>query len=312
MHRYTDPHQHMASAHQRAEGDFPSSAAQGGEQHDPVLAHYLEEMGRLPLLSAEEEHTLARLVAFHNDQEARRRLVEANLRLVVHVAKRFQGLGLPLADLIQEGNLGLLRAVEKYDPAKGTRFSTYAVFWIRQKLYRAIVAQSRMIRLPDYLYAQLRQMERACSLTAEQQSEPPTCAELAARTRISEERITLLQQTAQHTLSLDAPISSHEDITLGDTIADEGTPAPEDVALSAAQQHTRSAQLTRLLGILTERERAAVILRFGLDDEGTERSLAEIGRHLHICRERARQLLESALQKLRERAAGMTEQLLAG
>jgi RNA polymerase primary sigma factor len=263
-----------------------------------VTGQYLTDIGSRPLLSAEEEQRMAMQIKAGNEH-VRRQFVEANLKLVVSVAKRYQGRGLALEDLIQEGNLGLLRAVEKFDSAKGYKFSTYAFWWIRQAITRAIAEQGRTIRLPVYLGDKINRLKGISLRLQQELGRQPTAEELAEHMGISAESVQELTKVSQEPVSLDLPLHAGQDLDLGDVIEDRGALAPPDVA-----SHLALTELVEdLLQRLTERERAVLSLRYGLAD-GRSRTLEEVGKAFQLTRERIRQIEARALSKLRAQSLG--------
>ena len=269
-------------------------SAEGVALDDPVKA-YLKEIGRVPLLSAEEERALAR-AAKAGDMEARQKLSEANLRLVVSVAKRYAGRGLPFLDLIQEGNLGLMKAAEKFEPDKGFKFSTYATWWIRQAITRAIADQARTIRIPVHMVETINRMRQATNQLVYQNGHEPTPEELAKAMDMSVERVREIQRMAQEPASLESPVGEEEDSSLGDFVADENAEAPG----KAADRAMVAQQINLALKSLTPREEKVIRLRFGLDD-GRPRTLEEVGRDFGVTRERVRQIEAKAIRKLHSR-----------
>ncbi|MBC7338589.1 MAG: RNA polymerase sigma factor RpoD [Firmicutes bacterium] len=259
---------------------------------DPVRM-YLKEIGRVPLLTAEEEVELAKRIE-QGDEEARRRLAEANLRLVVSIAKKYVGRGMLFLDLIQEGNLGLIKAVEKFDYRKGYKFSTYATWWIRQAITRAIADQARTIRIPVHMVETINKLIRVSRQLLQELGRDPLPEELAAEMDIPVERVREIQKIAQEPVSLETPIGEEEDSHLGDFIEDEEAPAPAD----AASYLLLREQLDEVLDTLSPRERDVLRLRFGLDD-GRPRTLEEVGQIFKVTRERIRQIEAKALRKLR-------------
>ena len=259
---------------------------------DPVRM-YLKEIGRVPLLSAEEEVELAKRIE-QGDEEAKRRLAEANLRLVVSIAKRYVGRGMLFLDLIQEGNLGLIKAVEKFDYRKGYKFSTYATWWIRQAITRAIADQARTIRIPVHMVETINRLIRVHRQLLQELGRDPTPEEIATEMDISVERVREIQKIAQEPVSLETPIGEEEDSHLGDFIEDEDAPAPAE----AASFMLLKEQLEEVLETLTPREEKVLRLRFGLDD-GRQRTLEEVGHVFGVTRERIRQIEAKALRKLR-------------
>jgi RNA polymerase primary sigma factor len=259
---------------------------------DPVKM-YLKDIGRVPLLSAEEEVELAKRMQ-ENDIAARKRLSEANLRLVVSIAKRYVGRGMLFLDLIQEGNLGLMKAVEKFDYQKGFKFSTYATWWIRQSITRAIADQARTIRIPVHMVETINKLTRVQRVLLQELGREPTPEEIAEKMGVTEERVREIQKIAQDPVSLETPIGEEEDSHLGDFIEDEKTVTPSDsVAFSMLKE-----QLLSVLDTLTPREEKVLRLRYGIDD-GKPRTLEEVGKEFNVTRERIRQIEAKALRKLR-------------
>ena len=267
-------------------------SAEGVALDDPVKA-YLKEIGQVPLLSTEEEQTLAR-AARAGDADARRRLSEANLRLVVSVAKRYAGRGLPFLDLIQEGNLGLMKAAEKFEPDRGFKFSTYATWWIRQSITRAIADQGRTIRIPVHLVEHINRVRKTAGELLRKNGREPTAEEIAAQLNMEPARVRELLQLAQEPVSLETPVGEEEDAHLEDFIQDEEAGIPVD---EAGRQLLRR-ELMSVLKSLTPREERVITLRFGLDD-GRPRTLEELGKEFNVTRERIRQIEAKALRKLR-------------
>ena len=267
-------------------------SAEGVALDDPVKA-YLKEIGQVPLLSAEEEQTLAR-AARAGDADARRRLSEANLRLVVSVAKRYAGRGLPFLDLIQEGNLGLMKAAEKFEPDRGFKFSTYATWWIRQSITRAIADQGRTIRIPVHLVEHINRVRKTAGELLRKNGREPTAEEIAVRLEMEPDRVREQLQLAQEPVSLETPVGEEEDAHLEDFIQDEEAGIPVD---EAGRQLLRR-ELMSVLKSLTPREERVITLRFGLDD-GRPRTLEELGKEFNVTRERIRQIEAKALRKLR-------------
>ncbi len=259
---------------------------------DPVKV-YLKDIGRIPLLSAEEEGELARLMS-EGDAEAKRRLSEANLRLVVAIAKRYVGRGMQLLDLIQEGNLGLMKAVDKFDYTKGFRFSTYATWWIRQAITRAIADQARTIRIPVHMVETINKLSRTNRLLAQQFGRDPTPEEIAKEMGIPPERVMEIQRISQDPVSLEMPVGEEEDSHLGDFLEDEKSKAPQDFAEAGLLKE----QLAAVLNTLTPREEMVIRLRYGLDD-AHPRTLEDVGKEFGVTRERLRQIEANALRKLR-------------
>lgn len=259
---------------------------------DPVRM-YLKEIGKVPLLSAAEEVELAKLMGA-GDQEAKQKLAEANLRLVVSIAKRYVGRGMLFLDLIQEGNLGLIKAVEKFDYQKGYKFSTYATWWIRQAITRAIADQARTIRIPVHMVETINKLIRVSRQLLQQYGRDPLPEELAKEMDISEEKVREILKIAQEPVSLETPIGEEEDSHLGDFIPDDDAPAPAEAAAFTLLKE----QLMDVLDTLTPREEKVLKLRFGLED-GRARTLEEVGKEFQVTRERIRQIEAKALRKLR-------------
>lgn len=259
---------------------------------DPVRM-YLKEIGRVPLLKADEEVELAKRMQ-EGDEEAKNQLAEANLRLVVSIAKRYVGRGMLFLDLIQEGNLGLLKAVEKFDYKKGFKFSTYATWWIRQAITRAIADQARTIRIPVHMVETINKLVRVSRQLLQELGTDPTPEQIGAVMDLAPERVREIQKVAQEPVSLETPIGEEEDSHLGDFIEDEDAPAPDE----AASYILLKEQLEEVLETLTPREAKVLRLRFGLDD-GRSRTLEEVGQEFGVTRERIRQIEAKALRKLR-------------
>ena len=259
---------------------------------DPVKV-YLKEIGRVPLLSSEEEIQLAIRIK-DGDVAAKQRLSEANLRLVVSIAKRYLGRGMQFLDLIQEGNLGLIKAVEKFDCSKGFKFSTYATWWIRQAITRAIADQARTIRIPVHMVETINKVKKISSQLLHQNGHEPTADEIAAELDMSVDKVREIMRVAQEPVSLETPIGEEEDSHLGDFIPDDDAPAPAD----AASHTLLREQLMEVLDTLTPREEKVLRLRFGLED-GRSRTLEEVGKEFNVTRERIRQIEAKALRKLR-------------
>lgn len=260
--------------------------------NDPVRM-YLKEIGRVPLLSADDEIELAIRIE-NGDEEAKRRLAEANLRLVVSIAKRYVGRGMLFLDLIQEGNMGLIKAVEKFDHQKGFKFSTYATWWIRQAITRAIADQARTIRIPVHMVETINKLIRVSRQLLQELGREPTPEEIAAEMELSTEKVREIMKIAQEPVSLETPIGEEDDSHLGDFIEDQEALAPAD----AAAYELLKEQLEDVLDTLTEREENVLRLRFGLDD-GRTRTLEEVGKVFGVTRERIRQIEAKALRKLR-------------
>ncbi|MCI9437547.1 MAG: RNA polymerase sigma factor RpoD [Lachnospiraceae bacterium] len=259
---------------------------------DPVRM-YLKEIGKVPLLSAEEEIELAQRMEL-GDQDAKKRLAEANLRLVVSIAKRYVGRGMLFLDLIQEGNLGLIKAVEKFDYRKGYKFSTYATWWIRQAITRAIADQARTIRIPVHMVETINKLIRVSRQLLQELGREPTPEEIAEEMSMPVERVREILKISQEPVSMETPIGEEEDSHLGDFIEDDKVPVPADAAAFTLLKE----QLVEVLGTLTEREQKVLRLRFGLDD-GRARTLEEVGKEFNVTRERIRQIEAKALRKLR-------------
>jgi len=268
------------------------SVPEGVSLEDPVRM-YLKEIGKIPLLGMEDEVELAKKMEL-GDPEARKRLAESNLRLVVSIAKRYVGRGMQFLDLIQEGNLGLIKAVEKFDYTKGYKFSTYATWWIRQAITRAIADQARTIRIPVHMVETINRLVRTSRQLLQELGREPTTEELAARLDIPVERVSEIMKMSQEPVSLETPIGEEEDSHLGDFIQDDNVLVPQDAAAFTLLHE----QLMEVLLTLTEREQKVLRLRFGLDD-GRPRTLEEVGRQFNVTRERIRQIEAKALRKLR-------------
>jgi RNA polymerase primary sigma factor len=276
-----------------SEDDLDMALSTEGISIDDPVKIYLKEIGRVPLLSAEEEIELASRM-IQGDTYARRRLSEANLRLVVSVAKKYVGRGMQFLDLIQEGNLGLIKAVEKFDYTKGFKFSTYATWWIRQAITRSIADQARTIRIPVHMVETITKVKKASSQLLHKNGHEPTPDEIARELNMSPERVREIIRIAQDPVSLETPIGEEEDSHLGDFIPDDDAPAPAE----AASHTLLKEQLSDVLGTLTDREERVLRLRFGLTD-GRQRTLEEVGREFNVTRERIRQIEAKALRKLR-------------
>ena len=269
-----------------------SELLEGVGMDDPVRM-YLKEIGQIPLLTQEEEIQVAMQMG-KGDEQARERLAEANLRLVVSIAKRYAGRGMQLLDLIQEGNLGLIKAVEKFDYQKGYKFSTYATWWIRQAITRSIADQARTIRIPVHMVETMNRVIRSSRTLTQELGREPGTAELARYLDMPEEKVKEILKFSQEPVSLETPIGEEDDSHLGDFIRDESIPVPAEAAAFTVLQE----QLVEVLGTLTDREQRVLRLRFGLDD-GTARTLEEVGREFNVTRERIRQIEAKALRKLR-------------
>ena len=268
------------------------SVPDGISIEDPVRM-YLKEIGKVPLLSAEEEIELAKKMEM-GDEDAKKRLAEANLRLVVSIAKRYVGRGMLFLDLIQGGNLGLIKAVEKFDYRKGYKFSTYATWWIRQAITRAIADQARTIRIPVHMVETINKLIRVSRQLLQELGREPTPEEIAEEMNMPVDRVREILKISQEPVSLETPIGEEEDSHLGDFIQDDNVPVPADAAAFTLLKE----QLVEVLGTLTEREQKVLRLRFGLDD-GRARTLEEVGKEFNVTRERIRQIEAKALRKLR-------------
>lgn len=282
----------MKAEQEHQEEQLDLSLPPGIDTNDPVRM-YLKEIGRTRLLSTEEEIELAQRIE-KGDDEARQRLTEANLRLVVSIARRYAGRGMLFLDLIQEGNLGLMKAVEKFDFTKGFKFSTYATWWIRQAITRAIADQARTIRIPVHMVETINKLIRVSRQLLQDLGREPTPEEIAEAMEISVERVHEIQKIAQEPVSMETPIGEESDSHLGDFIEDPDAPAPED----AAAYEMLKEQMKDILDTLTDREENVLRLRFGLDD-GRTRTLEEVGKVFGVTRERIRQIEAKALRKLR-------------
>lgn len=274
------------------EDDAEVPAVESVAIDDPVKV-YLKEIGRVPLLSPEEEIDLAIRIS-EGDESAKKRLSEANLRLVVSIAKRYLGRGMQFLDLIQEGNLGLIKAVEKFDYTKGYKFSTYATWWIRQAITRAIADQARTIRIPVHMVETINKVKKVSSQLLHTNGHEPTVDEIALELDMPVDKVREIMRVAQEPVSLETPIGEEEDSHLGDFIPDDDAPAPAD----AASHILLKEQLAEVLDTLTPREEKVLRLRFGLED-GRSRTLEEVGKEFNVTRERIRQIEAKALRKLR-------------
>ena len=272
--------------------DMNTTSLEGINVDDPVRM-YLREIGRIPLLTFDEELDLAKRI-LEDDEEAKQKLAESNLRLVVSIAKKYVGRGMLFLDLIQEGNMGLIKAVEKFDYTKGFKFSTYATWWIRQAITRAIADQARTIRIPVHMVETINKLIRTSRHLLQQLGREPTPEEIAAEMEIPVEKVMEIQKIAQDPVSLETPIGEEDDSHLGDFIPDDESPAPQD---SAAYTLLKE-QLEEVMETLTPREAKVLKLRFGLED-GKARTLEEVGREFKVTRERIRQIEAKALRKLR-------------
>ncbi|HBN81063.1 MAG TPA: RNA polymerase sigma factor RpoD [Ruminococcaceae bacterium] len=270
-----------------------SSLSNEGIAIDDPVKVYLKEIGRVPLLSPEEEIDLAIRIS-EGDEAAKKRLSEANLRLVVSIAKRYLGRGMQFLDLIQEGNLGLIKAVEKFDYTKGFKFSTYATWWIRQAITRAIADQARTIRIPVHMVETINKVKKVSSQLLHTNGHEPTADEISAELDMPVDKVREIMRVAQEPVSLETPIGEEEDSHLGDFIPDDEAPAPAD----AASHTLLKEQLGEVLDTLTPREEKVLRLRFGLED-GRSRTLEEVGKEFNVTRERIRQIEAKALRKLR-------------
>ncbi|HIS68405.1 MAG TPA: RNA polymerase sigma factor RpoD [Candidatus Gallacutalibacter stercoravium] len=275
-----------------AEDAETPDAPEGVAIDDPVKV-YLKEIGRVPLLSPEEEIDLAIRIT-EGDEKAKKRLSEANLRLVVSIAKRYLGRGMQFLDLIQEGNLGLIKAVEKFDYTKGFKFSTYATWWIRQAITRAIADQARTIRIPVHMVETINKVKKVSSQLLHTNGHEPTADEISGELDMPVDKVREIMRVAQEPVSLETPIGEEEDSHLGDFIPDDDAPAPQD----AASHTLLREQLSEVLDTLTPREEKVLRLRFGLED-GRSRTLEEVGKEFNVTRERIRQIEAKALRKLR-------------
>ncbi len=275
------------------EKEIDVAALEGTINTDDHVRMYLKEIGKVPLLSAEEEIVLAQKMEL-GDEMAKRRLAEANLRLVVSIAKRYVGRGMLFLDLIQEGNLGLIKAVEKFDYRKGYKFSTYATWWIRQAITRAIADQARTIRIPVHMVETINKLIRVSRQLLQEYGRDPTADEMAKEMQMPVEKVREIMKIAQEPVSLETPIGEEEDSHLGDFIPDDDIMAPAEAAAFTLLKE----QLINVLDTLTDREEKVLRLRFGLDD-GRARTLEEVGREFQVTRERIRQIEAKALRKLR-------------
>ena len=274
------------------EMNLDANVADGAGMDDPVRM-YLKEIGKVPLLTAEQEQDLAQRM-LEGDEDAKSQLIEANLRLVVSIAKRYLGRGMQFLDLIQEGNLGLIKAVDKFDHSKGFKFSTYATWWIRQAITRAIADQARTIRIPVHMVETINRLVREQRALIQELGREPTVEEIAERMNLSVEKVREIQKISQEPVSLEKPIGEEEDSHLGDFIPDDDAMSPADqVAYTLLKE-----QLLDAMKGLTAREEKVLRLRFGLDD-GRQRTLEEVGKEFNVTRERIRQIEAKALRKLR-------------
>ena len=273
--------------------DMERMLAQEGLAIDDPVRMYLKEIGKVPLLTPEEEQDLAKRMA-EGDEEAKRRMAEANLRLVVSIAKRYVGRGMLFLDLIQEGNLGLIKAVEKFDYTKGYKFSTYATWWIRQAITRAIADQARTIRIPVHMVETINKVIRVSRQLLQQLGHDPSPEEISAEMGMPVDKVREILKIAQEPVSLETPIGEEEDSHLGDFIPDEGASEPSEAASFTLLKE----QLVDVLSTLTPREEKVLKLRFGIED-GRTRTLEEVGKEFNVTRERIRQIEAKALRKLR-------------
>ena len=276
----------------KREDDSEILHSERGSAEDPVRM-YLKEIGRIPLLSSEEEIELAKRMEM-GDEEAKKKLSEANLRLTVSIAKRYSGRGMQFLDLIQEGNLGLIKAVEKFDYRKGYKFSTYATWWIRQSITRAIADQARTIRIPVHMVETMNRVNRTSRRLLQEYGREPTPEEIAVTMNLPVERILEVSKISQEPVSLETPIGEEEDSHLGDFIQDEHVPVPSEEAAHTLLRE----QLEEVMDTLSDREQKVLALRFGLED-GKPHTLEEVGRDFQVTRERIRQIEAKALRKLR-------------
>ena len=261
---------------------------------DDSVKIYLQQIGKIPLLTAEQELEVAKKIKENNDDTAKETLVNANLRLVVSIAKKYIGRGLSFLDLIQEGNMGLIKATEKFDYTKGYKFSTYATWWIRQAITRAIADQARTIRIPVHMVETINKLIRVSRQLLQELGREPSPEEIAQEMNMPVERVREILKISQEPVSLETPIGEEEDSHLGDFIQDDNVPVPSDAAAFTLLKE----QLVEVLGTLTEREQKVLRLRFGLDD-GRARTLEEVGKEFNVTRERIRQIEAKALRKLR-------------
>ena len=281
------------AAEAASDENLESSLSTEGIAIDDPVKVYLKEIGRVPLLSPEEEIDLAIRIK-EGDEAAKKRLSEANLRLVVSIAKRYLGRGMQFLDLIQEGNLGLIKAVEKFDYTKGFKFSTYATWWIRQAITRAIADQARTIRIPVHMVETINKVKKVSSQLLHTNGHEPSAEEISAELDMPVDKVREITRVAQEPVSLETPIGEEEDSHLGDFIPDDDAPAPQD----AASHTLLKEQLADVLDTLTPREEKVLSLRFGLED-GRSRTLEEVGKEFNVTRERIRQIEAKALRKLR-------------
>ena len=276
--------------------DIDKALADDGVAVDDPVRMYLKDIGKIPLLTPERETWLAEKIA-EGDESAKNELVEANLRLVVSIAKKYVGKGMYFPDLIQEGNLGLIKAVEKFDHTKGSKFSTYATWWIRQAITRAIADQARTIRIPVHMVETIHRVSRTSRQLLQEYGREPTIEEIADKLGMSADKVREIMKAAQDPVSLETPIGEEDDSHLGDFIQDDSTPTPAEAVSSQLLKE----QLNKVLHTLTPREEQVIKLRFGLDD-GRTRTLEEVGKEFNITRERIRQIEAKALRKLRHQS----------
>ena len=282
----------IEKGYEKTAEESENSFTERGNAEDPVRM-YLKEIGRIPLLSSEEEIELAKRME-EGDEEAKKKLSEANLRLTVSIAKRYSGRGMQFLDLIQEGNLGVIKAVEKFDYRKGYKFSTYATWWIRQSITRAIADQARTIRIPVHMVETMNRVNRTSRRLLQEYGREPTPEEIAEAMNLPVERVLEISKISQEPVSLETPIGEEEDSHLGDFIQDEHIPVPADEAAHTLLRE----QLEKVMDTLSEREQKVLALRFGLED-GKPHTLEEVGREFQVTRERIRQIEAKALRKLR-------------
>ena len=282
----------IEKGYEKTAEESENSFTERGNAEDPVRM-YLKEIGRIPLLSSEEEIELAKRME-EGDEEPKKKLSEANLRLTVSIAKRYSGRGMQFLDLIQEGNLGLIKAVEKFDYRKGYKFSTYATWWIRQSITRAIADQARTIRIPVHMVETMNRVNRTSRRLLQEYGRAPTPEEIAEAMNLPVERVLEISKISQEPVSLETPIGEEEDSHLGDFIQDEHIPVPADEAAHTLLRE----QLEKVMDTLSEREQKVLALRFGLED-GKPHTLEEVGREFQVTRERIRQIEAKALRKLR-------------
>lgn len=282
----------IEKGYEKTAEESENSFTERGNAEDPVRM-YLKEIGRILLLSSEEEIELAKRME-EGDEEAKKKLSEANLRLTVSIAKRYSGRGMQFLDLIQEGNLGLIKAVEKFDYRKGYKFSTYATWWIRQSITRAIADQARTIRIPVHMVETMNRVNRTSRRLLQEYGREPTPEEIAEAMNLPVERVLEISKISQEPVSLETPIGEEEDSHLGDFIQDEHIPVPADEAAHTLLRE----QLEKVMDTLSEREQKVLALRFGLED-GKPHTLEEVGREFQVTRERIRQIEAKALRKLR-------------